>query len=258
MTDEQIKEIMALADAYAASKEGFGVGFVSDEELTFNRDAVESALRAAVPDEKYVPVDSKLRDGNWNHPNDTENRTDACRNALNARGDDEGQGLDGFWKWGFAAGFNAALEASPQAPQAAQPVQPVQPSECEWTNCPRRVGDACCNDCPGLAAQQAGAVRKPLSDAASDVLAERQRQISVEGWTPEHDDEHERGDLVKAAACYALHSAPIGSVRNHLCFWPWDERWWKPKDSRSNLIKAGALILAEIERLDRAHNIREN
>lgn len=66
----------------------------------------------------YVPVDSNMRDGNGNHPNDKEPRTAACIQALNARGDSDGQGLDGFWKWGFAAGFNAAL-AAPQP----QPVQ---------------------------------------------------------------------------------------------------------------------------------------
>ena len=33
--------------------------------------------------------------------------------------------------------------------------------------------------------------------------------------------------------------------------WPWVRRWWKPTDRRRDLVKAGALILAEIERLDR-------
>lgn len=61
---------------------------------------------------KYVPVDSRLRDGNWNHPKDDEPRTEACRAALTERGDDVGQGLDGYWKWGFAAGFNAAATLS--------------------------------------------------------------------------------------------------------------------------------------------------
>ena len=35
-------------------------------------------------------------------------------------------------------------------------------------------------------------------------------------------------------------------------FWPFTLAWWKPvQDNRRNLIKAGALILAELERLDR-------
>lgn len=87
------------------------------------------------------------------------------------------------------------------------------------------------------------------SQAALDVLAERQRQISTEGWTPEHDDQHTDDELALAAASYAISANPDMSAPS---FWPWDAKWWKPKDGRRNLVKAGALILAEIERLDRA------
>lgn len=107
-------------------------------------------------------------------------------------------------------------------------------------------------------------------DAALDVLAERQRQISTEGWTPEHDDQHEGGSLAKAAACYALHAAgrdawctqsyqsaspPMDGPADEDTLWPWDRRWWKPKSQRADLVRAGALILAEIERLDRAGRV---
>lgn len=82
-----------------------------------------------------------------------------------------------------------------------------------------------------------------------EIAAERRRQIDVEGWTPNHDDEHGNGQLARAAACYA---APLlchaGSQFN---LWPWDWRWWKPKSRRRDLIRAAALIVAEIERLDR-------
>ena len=89
--------------------------------------------------------------------------------------------------------------------------------------------------------------------AAQDVLAERRRQVESEGWTPEHDDEHASGALADAAACYAVF--PVAGTelpKGYYSLWPWDRGWWKPKDRRSNLVKAGALILAEIERLDRA------
>jgi hypothetical protein len=33
--------------------------------------------------------------------------------------------------------------------------------------------------------------------------------------------------------------------------WPWAPELWKPANARRDLVKAGALILAEIERLDR-------
>lgn len=39
--------------------------------------------------------------------------------------------------------------------------------------------------------------------AIDDVAAERERQKAVEGWTPEHDDKHNAGQLGLAAACYA-------------------------------------------------------
>lgn len=102
-------------------------------------------------------------------------------------------------------------------------------------------------------------VRDLLSDAGSqtnaarDVLAERRRQIEKEGWTSEHDDEHAEG-LACAAACYAAGSRRLmieGDMAD-IEVWPWDESWWKPTNRRRDLVKAGALILAEIERLDRA------
>lgn len=102
-----------------------------------------------------------------------------------------------------------------------------------------------------LAAENAAAPAD-LTQAARDVLAERRRQIEQEGWTPAHDDQYKRGDLSQAAACYALHTEPVGNVGDYLRFWPWPATWWKPRDNRSNLVKSGALILAEIERLDRA------
>jgi hypothetical protein len=92
-------------------------------------------------------------------------------------------------------------------------------------------------------------MRTAPTHAAQDVLAERRRQIEVEGWTPEHDDEHSESEMAVAAACYAISSGgyAIGEVPP---MWPWDKAW-KPSYSRRDLVKAGALILAEIERIDR-------
>lgn len=100
--------------------------------------------------------------------------------------------------------------------------------------------------------QPAAPAMVALTDAARDVLAERQRQISEEGWTTDHDDhEHLPGELALAAASYvcADEDDPPPAI------WPWDCGWWKPKDRRRNLVRAGALILAEIELTDRAHGI---
>jgi hypothetical protein len=84
------------------------------------------------------------------------------------------------------------------------------------------------------------------------IAAERQRQIEVEGWTPEHDQtEQLPDDLALAAACYALPIEDRHLVGNppipHI--WPWAARWYKPvpNDRIRELVKAGALIAAEID-----------
>ena len=84
------------------------------------------------------------------------------------------------------------------------------------------------------------------------IAEERQRQIEVEGWTPEHDDKHTCGELTDAAICYA--STGYWRRRAPL-LWPknWEVKWWKPtpNDRIRELQKAGALIAAEIDRLNR-------
>lgn len=111
------------------------------------------------------------------------------------------------------------------------------------------------------------------------IAAERRRQIDKEDWTPEHDDGHDLGELAMAAACYAA-PEPVYRMRKgdvvteppwvFESAWPW--RWDedrrrkhagggtadpKPhakltKARRIDLLtKAGALIAAEIDRLQR-------
>lgn len=100
----------------------------------------------------------------------------------------------------------------------------------------------------------------PMTGAASDVLAERRRQVEAEGWTPEHDDEHSDAGMAIAAAVYCLIDARphtglgIDAMRltYHMNHMRWHGGWLKRSGPRRNLVKAGALILAEIERLDRA------
>lgn len=97
---------------------------------------------------------------------------------------------------------------------------------------------------------------RTVSTAASDVLAERQRQVTAEGWMPGHDDEYEHGELADAAGCYALSSELFDCAGEPPRPWTWPDEWWKPTNRRRDLVKAGALILAEIERLDRAAGIK--
>lgn len=109
-----------------------------------------------------------------------------------------------------------------------------------------------------LAPADADVQRDAGPAAWRDVLAERRRQIEAEGWSPEHDDEHDVGDLAKAAACYAIAVDGFTPGLYPPRIWPWDASCFKPTTTRRNLIKAGALILAEIERLDRAAISRQS
>lgn len=96
---------------------------------------------------------------------------------------------------------------------------------------------------------------RAFNPAILDVVAERQRQKTIEGWTPEHDDEHCNGELAMAAVCYINETGTVNRNGGKPWGWPWDASWWKPNARRRNLVKAGALILAEIERIDRAAGI---
>jgi len=93
-----------------------------------------------------------------------------------------------------------------------------------------------------------GTPEAPQTAAARDVLAERQRQVEQEGWTPAHDDAYVDGQLASAAVAYAQAYTPYLVPSS----WPWAVEWFKAGNDRRNMVKAGALILAEIERLDRA------
>jgi hypothetical protein len=105
-----------------------------------------------------------------------------------------------------------------------------------------------------------------------DIAAERKRQREIEGWSTEHDDRHRDKSMALAAALYAT-PVPLQAVYvwhgddrvPHVRTfdpWPWknvgangtSDAWDKRKkhDYRRRLVIAGALLAAEIDRLDRA------
>ena len=111
-----------------------------------------------------------------------------------------------------------------------------------------------------------------MKTGAELITDERERQKSEEGWSSEHDAQWTREELVFAACTYALKSnttqtkiklglnegeilpnaprSPEGQLIPWL--WPhWDYAWYKPcpDDRIRELVKAGALIAAEIDRL---------
>ena len=98
----------------------------------------------------------------------------------------------------------------------------------------------------------------PPSTGSELIHAERIRQIEAEDFDFEHDDEHTDGELIGAAIVYAL-TVKNGDKEPHrvippMTFWPyqWDERWCRRFDDPIRmLVKAGALLAAEIDRLQR-------
>lgn len=103
------------------------------------------------------------------------------------------------------------------------------------------------------------------------ITDERARQVALEGWSFAHDDTHDLGEMAAAAAVYAMpgsdgrpcfcnssRSEPSSVCPLHSSAtwapkaWPWSAHWFKPGPDRiRTLVKAGALIAAEIDRLQR-------
>lgn len=95
-----------------------------------------------------------------------------------------------------------------------------------------------------------------MEDIYDKIKQERERQIK-KGYDALHDDMHETEDIALGAAVYAI--PPY--VRTYDLdeaddrppkLWPFDARDWHPHPEREReLIKAAAMIIAEIERLRR-------
>ena len=120
-----------------------------------------------------------------------------------------------------------------------------------------------------------------MSPGTQRIAIERLRQVEKKDYDERHDDEHDKGELAIAAACYAFSAARsrrhkslvaerIYVMRTYAATvhyddpWPWEERFdtrpydgnvlKEPTDDEAIrlLEKAGALIAAEIDRLLRA------
>lgn len=140
----------------------------------------------------------------------------------------------------------------------------AEPHECpEWDDAHGWVtGWFSGGGCPTIAAlDSSGTVEDaPGSRGAELIAAERQRQMDAEGWTPEHDAAHTGQQLAWAAVCYATPpdwrrlgywqvNYDVAGRAAYPAEWPWHPDYWKPGDRVRELVKAGALIAAEIDRL---------
>jgi len=94
-------------------------------------------------------------------------------------------------------------------------------------------------------------IPEPSKTGVQLIATERERQMSDEGWNAQHDDEHINAELARVGAIYALPP----KYRFYAQAWPetWNLQWWKPTPENRirELTKAGALIAAEIDRLQR-------
>lgn len=107
-----------------------------------------------------------------------------------------------------------------------------------------------------------------MKTGAQLIAEERERGVKQEGWTAKHDDGHTSRELARAAQTYVDHYVgragliemkiitPANYRKETIMSWgdrwPFTKSWWRPKDPVTTLVKAGALIAAEIDRLQRA------
>lgn len=96
-----------------------------------------------------------------------------------------------------------------------------------------------------------------------EISKERQRQIEKEGYSQSHDDEHGDGSIADAAACYAATSdflfqpVAVSEAGARITdVWPWhpDSNKKQNHSRKRQLVMAGAMILAELERIERAES----
>lgn len=103
-----------------------------------------------------------------------------------------------------------------------------------------------------------------------EIQHERNRQR--DRWGDAHDDQHEDGSLAAAAICY-IENEPIFVLRDSATSytfqdpWPWDGGdprceggsnvpAYGYRNYRKSLVQAAALLVAEVERLDRAETTK--
>lgn len=81
------------------------------------------------------------------------------------------------------------------------------------------------------------------------IAVERERQVKDEGYNAEHDQVHEPMTLARAAVSYILCNDEKKCKIARYTYWPWEDKYYKPRDMKRNLVRAGALVAAAIDRL---------
>lgn len=158
----------------------------------------------------------------------------------------------------FLAGYKAGTVDGEE--RESQRHRPINAEGCKPESSILLAGHPCADVAPCSSLDIAEGCKPDLINAhtvALDVLAERLHQIEGEGYTAERDDQYTRGQLADAAGAYAFWAYTCNidhyKVTTVPPSWPWSPENWKPTHHRKMLVRAGALILAEIARLDRQH-----
>lgn len=107
----------------------------------------------------------------------------------------------------------------------------------------------CCEECMDADATRREQEDRDEADGAEMIARERRRQIRELGYEMGDDDDYRSFELGKAALCYLRHAVWGGRAFPRM--WPWNPKTWKPKTKMLDLVRAGALIAAEIDRLNR-------
>lgn len=105
--------------------------------------------------------------------------------------------------------------------------------------------------------------RRVLSgEALSRLLRERIEQVERHGYTRSHDADHQEGEIGLGALAYLCAGLAVelgdgfdeAAARQAACLdsaanvWPWPRELFRPHDYETCLVKAGAMILAELDR----------
>jgi len=126
------------------------------------------------------------------------------------------------------------------------------------------------DDLPTFARLMARVAAGDAGDGVKAIAYERRRQMTIKGFDAEHDDSHEENELAHAVGSSELclpvntESAYAGYMevwpndwddKGYMEVWPndWDDKW-KPEHKANRtrqLVIAGALIAAEIDRINR-------
>lgn len=254
LSDEQIKELAQAHSAWKSKDKSFGVHFYEESLLRFT--AAVLANRQPAPIDRAA-IHRKVLERGMDGP-DVVGPT-VCTVPPPGWYCTRVPGHDGPCAAHPAAPVAAAVQGDALIQQTPRPIGyivthdsaggnyfPINDTSSSYKGMKEVYKDRCqlvYSDPPMLDSERDAALDK----AVADVIAERQRQIQAEGMERQYDDNYRHGELRRAAAVYAYPQV----LERDTTIWPWAQSWMKHTNPRRDAVKAAALLMAEIERIDR-------